>query len=288
MGVALDAFGLTMPPPYSPVRSCIYCGAKRYSIDRVKLGNEHIVPLCLDGKEILPEASCKKCESKTGGVEQYLFGNHGIYRAARIVVGSDSRNKDAKTTPLYLNPIFENGRPVSGHRVDFPADQSGPRYSVLVSYSNRPSVLRGFAMDHADGELNVMFLDLANPGVPTSSYSLPNFSPPGLDIVKLCRLLAKIAHAHATAELGMGGFEPFLPDFIRGRAILQTVAGVFGHHNEPFFPGGNFDGPYAIRHSIQPVGNSRFVVVDIALLTKTVFPRYSVVAGQMSHPIPAS
>jgi len=275
-----------MPPPYQPAGVCIYCGTKRYSIDRNKLGAEHIVPYCLDGEEILPEASCKKCEGKTGGVEQHLFGDHGHYRAARVVAGCDSREKGDKAVPLYLSPTFEKGKPTGGQRVDLPPNQSGPRYVSLVILSNRPAVLKGvtdISGEAAYPGVELFFTDLARPAGEPSSYGLPHFSPPGMDLVKFFRFLAKVAHAHAAAELGLDGFRPLLTDLIRGKEA-QMPWGLFGHHNDGFFPGGNFQGPYHVRHSVQSVGDTDYVVVDIGILFKAPgFPRYSVVAGTIDR-----
>src|SRR5215213_2744918 len=44
------------------IGECIYCGARRYSSERVKLGREHVVPRGLGGQWTVLEASCKKCE----------------------------------------------------------------------------------------------------------------------------------------------------------------------------------------------------------------------------------
>jgi len=234
----------------------------------------------LDGKEVLPEASCKKCEGKTGGVEQYLFGDHGHYRAARAVAGSNSRDRGKKTVPLYISLTFEKGRPTGGRRVDLPSDQAGPRFVALVVMGERPAVLRGIrdlSTEEAFPDVSLFFTDLARPDSKPSSYGLPSFSPPGLDLVRFLKFLAKVAHAHATAELGLGGFQPLLTDLIRGKD-KPIPWGLFGHHKEAFFPGGNWRGSYFVRHSIQTVSGVEYVVVDICILAD-LLPRYRVVAG---------
>jgi hypothetical protein len=47
---------------FGPVGRCIYCGATRYSMDRAKLGKEHIIPEGIGGNLELLEASCFRCE----------------------------------------------------------------------------------------------------------------------------------------------------------------------------------------------------------------------------------
>ena len=41
---------------------CIYCGSTEPSSGARRFGDEHVVPLALNGALVLPEASCKSCE----------------------------------------------------------------------------------------------------------------------------------------------------------------------------------------------------------------------------------
>jgi hypothetical protein len=51
---------LTAAAPYLPVGQCIYCKALRHSDARRNLGEEHIIPLALNGDLVLPAAACGK------------------------------------------------------------------------------------------------------------------------------------------------------------------------------------------------------------------------------------
>jgi hypothetical protein len=54
---------LETDPPivYAPVGRCIYCPDD----GSAGLGDEHIIPYSLNGTQILPQASCRKCEKIT-------------------------------------------------------------------------------------------------------------------------------------------------------------------------------------------------------------------------------
>src|SRR5262249_43485233 len=74
---------------------CIYCGAKRYSPERERLGDEHIVAFSLGGKVVLPQASCNKCEKMTSGIEyQYL---RFLLSNAVLVLNLPNRSKQRPT-----------------------------------------------------------------------------------------------------------------------------------------------------------------------------------------------
>lgn len=77
---------------YAPVGHCIYCGGTE------ELEKEHILPFALSGTAILPKASCRKCASITGAVEQELL--RGSFWPVRIFrnLRSRTKHKDAPTT----------------------------------------------------------------------------------------------------------------------------------------------------------------------------------------------
>jgi hypothetical protein len=59
-------FNLPVHPEqtYKAVKVRIYC------VDTATLGDEHIIPLGLGGRWVLPESSCSDCAKKTGAVER--------------------------------------------------------------------------------------------------------------------------------------------------------------------------------------------------------------------------
>ncbi|RWD14166.1 MAG: hypothetical protein EOS74_19480 [Mesorhizobium sp.] len=87
---------------YPRVGECIYCGATSYSPTRLKLGDEHIIPEALDGKLVLPEASCFECERSINWFEHYcLKQTFGPVRYALRMKSKRPQNRP-KTLPLEL------------------------------------------------------------------------------------------------------------------------------------------------------------------------------------------
>jgi hypothetical protein len=101
---------------------------------------------------------------------------------------------------------------------------------------------------------------------------------PSFDIIHLGRMLAKIAHAYAVAELGMHNFRPLLLDIILNRPPLYVAHYVGGIRDvEP--PMGNDLHEISIDKS--ELGGGRYVVVKIQLFADRKLPVYYVVAGEL-------
>jgi hypothetical protein len=252
-----------MSPPYQPVGQCIYCGATRYGLERKKLGEEHIVPYCVDGTHILPEASCKRCEVKTGGLEQSLFGNAGFYRAARVAARTKSRRKGPNTVPLWIGPDGNQAR------YDIPADEAP--LSLTAVHFGPPAILNGGGWYTPDKNVAIHHHQL-NSHMPRPGESIVT---PNIQLDSLQRLMAKIGHGYAVAELGLTGFTPFLIDCILGREENHPW-GLFGCVDDPAQP----SGAYQIGLSEWPVNDDVLIAVDVRLFGTLPFPRYRVVVGR--------
>lgn len=75
-----------------PLGYCLYCDRGG---DDLTLTREHIIPESIDGRTILPKATCEECREKLNReVEQELFG--AIYRPARRAFGYRSKNRGVK------------------------------------------------------------------------------------------------------------------------------------------------------------------------------------------------
>jgi hypothetical protein len=104
---------------------------------------------------------------------------------------------------------------------------------------------------------------------------------PEFDIDHLGRMLAKVAHAYAAAELGYSSFRPLLLGIILDRPplyISHYVGGIRGQ-----------EVPHGIDlHEIEidqtGLGQGRYVVVKIQLFANHKLPRYYVVAGDLTRP----
>lgn len=258
------------PHTYAPARVCIYCGAKRYSIDRVKLGEEHIVPYCINGDLIIPLASCKKCERITGALEQQLFGKHGPFRAARSAISANSRSghpaKVFQTIPLF---VTESGQMA---RLNVPRGDA-PHFIFNVEIDALPGLLIGQSADvFPEGRIKIEIRQL------NSAIKFPlgkSISPPAIKIANFLRLPAKIAHSFATAELGVGAFRPLLLDYIKDRQAKDVPWRFIGGACRE----GSSDKDYEISWREQTVQGLKYVVVEMRLFARLNLSKFIVIAG---------
>jgi hypothetical protein len=96
------------------------------------------------------------------------------------------------------------------------------------------------------------------------------------------RVMAKIAHSYAVAQLGLRGFEPFLIDLIHGRDVQRAPEFVGGDPQTPPPAGDKV-------HELDLLPHPKFVVVRIRLFASSsiegehTMPVYIVVAGKRSR-----
>jgi hypothetical protein len=96
---------------------------------------------------------------------------------------------------------------------------------------------------------------------------------------QLSRVLAKIAHSFAVAQLGLEGFTPLLLDLIHTRVVANAPELVGSDPNTPPPATG-------VMHQLSIVPHERFVVVRIRLFASSsidgdhAMPVYIVVAGE--------
>ena len=252
-----------MPPPYQPVGRCIYCGATKYSIDRAKLSEEHIVPFCVDGAHILPEASCKKCAGKTGGDEQKLFGKSGPFRPLRVEAGSRSRGKDGALTI----PYYPNG-PGRG-RFDVPPEADLPYVNARLVFGAPTAPETGDPIGMAR-DLSLLLSGRYD------NWHGPHVYSPVIEMAVLMRFLAKIGHGFAVAELG-SGFAPLLADFIT-KKDERVPWGLIGSIEQ----WGGAEPRYHLKHhAVSGRHGEVYAAVDIQLFSHMEFPGYRVLVGTM-------
>ena len=254
---------------YDPVGRCIYCGKLR---PEVSLHNEHIIPESLGGTLTLPDASCDICAKETHAYEGQCAGR--LYAPIRSQLGFPSkrtlRNRIKKFTMSF------DGVRRKIHQDEYPG--------IVISFVNGlPGVLVGTppAEDYSGGISIATLpgfgerLNKLRAKFPAREVSfMPEFS-----IDHLGKMLAKIAHAFATAELGYGNFRPHLLDIILNRPplyISQYVGGI--RDVEP--PLGN--DLHEIEIDKTGLGKGHYVVVRIQLFADRKLPTYYVVAGELA------
>lgn len=103
---------------------------------------------------------------------------------------------------------------------------------------------------------------------------------PGADQA-FCRMLAKIAHAYAAAELGLDAFAPALDHYIRDTRQVRRFEWIGADElippPRPVF--------HDIRWRIQSVGMFNYLVVDLRLFSFLGSPQYHIVVGQTKRPL---
>ena len=259
---------------YPSVGICIYCGSDTYAhgSDR-KLGDEHIVPEGLGGRLILKEASCKACETITSQAE--LEWLRGSFYAARVHKGF---GKKKKRTPLLLPlKVFTNGEVVTK---TVPLEEYPPMVVTLLF--DTPEIL--LDLDPVDKVLSggvaigilPSFGELLKDYLAQGSVTI---EPPrkSATSTQLGRMLAKIAHAYAVAELGIKGFNAVLQPIILGSDTRHLAYYVGGSRE--------ISPPLSCHYSISLL-NSRstngmtFYEVAIRLLSDIQgMPTYRVIVG---------
>jgi hypothetical protein len=272
------------PKTYAPFGRCVYCGVAS------DLSDEHIVPLGLGGRLVLPQASCSVCSAKTSKVERTCLRT--MLGPLRLLYGLPSRRKAKRPEYLQLKiKRSENSEweeiPVAQERYPFlitlPRFDDAPGFLALTDEgsSKGPSTetfwIRG-ASPHRD------FFELL--GSLVRELRVHTVMPVAkADVPAFCSMLAKIA----LASLAANGGRP-LP----GSTLAQIAVGQ-NMQNCRYYIGtlrGN-EKPSQRLHevSIGTVLQSGAAIVRIRLLAKLGTPTYLVVApvgvrGVLEAPVP--
>lgn len=186
---------------YTKVGRCIYCGTIHTEADDA-LEQEHIIPLAFGGALLLPQASCRNCATITSRIETACF--RGMLSTARDHMRIVGRQKVKKRDRLPVQITGSNRThsvPVSQHpsaliQLHLPM----PRLALLMP----PEPVTDLA-----GRVVIVPMT-PDIGVRASRISNDVTLTPGLLASDVYRLIAKIGHAFATAELGHGTFQPLL------------------------------------------------------------------------------
>jgi hypothetical protein len=255
---------------YQPVNACIYCRA-----DDVPLTKEHVIPFALNGNITLRAASCSVCAKSTSAIElDFCRMGYGIYRAE---TGAQSR-KPAKLAKLLEKTVNLEGKRFDGSSVtvSVPIGRVPPLRGVLRFPV--PGVESGLPPD-AEGECRTEFppghdlrlrtlrLELGLAELTSTVFTIP--------ITSVMRVLAKIAHAYAVAELGIDGFRPVLVDLIiDGPPNPVNLYHYVGEHEPSAIQAPD---PLTLRRT--QIGAETWAVVDISLHFNPRFPMYQVYVG---------
>jgi hypothetical protein len=216
---------MAAPPPikmtrrerYASAGRCIYC-----AVEGVPLTDEHIVPESLGGDLIIEKATCEECQAQTHAFEGHACD---VYRAIRRQLNFPSKTKGKKAALRSGSEKFildVDGRRVKVSAEEFPALLTSLAFPL-------PTVLFNLASDgdlpltggvHSI-ELMPQFGERLNEI--KRKYRANSVSIVGVDKAHRMdagdfgRMLAKIGHSYAVAQLGLDGFKPVLSNIIRGQ-----------------------------------------------------------------------
>ena len=186
---------------YESVGQCIYCGSTS------KLSDEHIIPLGLGGRLILPKASCATCSEKTSKLERTCLRT--MYGPLRMLYGLPSRRKNKRPETLQLKvkrteesewEYVQVAQERYPFLITFPYfDAPGALTILEESAAGGPATrrlwIRGASPHHDFHELLQSLTEefQVHSLMPESKAEVPSF----------CSLLAKIAVSYAVAERGI-------------------------------------------------------------------------------------
>lgn len=264
---------------YQPVWRCIYCGD---DTSPRKLQKEHIVPLSLGGKSVLPKASCEKCAEKTKEFETYCARN--IYGKFRIKHDLPTRHPEQRPEELPLE-------------IEFPG-YTEQRYLPVSDYPDVPipmpifplaGIERGVKRSNNFGKV---VLKVLSPKYPARSGDYQKIRPPEsvafwqkveFKFFDFARLLAKIAHSYAIAESGLDAFTPLLPSLILGEddTLPYFVGSTPADVSDALNLKSNKNSK--LHLFTRQIRGSTYLCVIVHLWPELTFPPYQVVTGEVDQ-----
>jgi HNH endonuclease len=256
---------------------CIYCNKQ----PPPALTLEHIIPESIGGMLKIERASCAGCQDQTHAFEGHacltmLPMRRQLNFPQKSRGAKDRIRRKAERFVLMLDrnrvkvPIEEFPALLMSLVFPFPGILLGqkPEDKPLTGGVYSAEVLEGF------GEK----LNRIKAKYRANSIAIMGIEPNGRGSEDdYGRMLAKIAHSYAAAELGCGNFRPFLEHVIRGLKPYYL----------PYFIGSDFvkDKPpsddlhdISIDQSIP--GAEKYVVVKLRLHANRNTPTHFIVAGQ--------
>ncbi|MBI5128096.1 MAG: hypothetical protein HZA66_01520 [Rhodopseudomonas palustris] len=260
------------PRRYGSSDRCIYCG----SLDG--LTKEHIIPYALGGTWIFPKASCKTCAKITAAFEGQFCRT--ILGPLRMLYNMPTRRPKERPRHLALKVKYPSSNDWEIAYVDrdicpfliglplypLPSALTGKQTNEVSGSATREFWLRGGGF-WQDRDSHLQWLCNILGAVQVMPMAEVQTDP-------FCLTLAKIAHAFTAAELGNGGFKPFLTEMVRHRDVSRCSELIGGGRGNEM--------PSEAVHEIkfdEEAASKGLIVVFVRLLAVLGAPTYSVVSG---------
>ena len=254
------------PKVFNPAGRCVYCGDRGPRLTR-----EHILPQGLGGGLILPKASCEACRKVTSDLETYCL--RGLWLPHRLNIGL-VRHPDELGDTLPLRFKVDDREEVRRVR-----RENFPNYLALPQIYRAPGmVCGGTPGEFFRVSFNICGIEEELRALHESGNAMlvDNF-----DMNKFARMLAKIAHSLAAAEIGVDHFDPALPDFILGHAP-DLASYLVGAWIEPYGHAPPTVPLHQVGLGMQQWGRRWLASVRIKLFTNQPnAPVYQVIVGEL-------
>jgi hypothetical protein len=255
---------------------CIYCN----EISETPLTSEHIIPESLGGTLVIENASCAICADQSHAFEGHACN---VLRPVRRQLGLPQKHRGAKQRANRKAERFV--LMLDRNRVKVPIEEFPallvslvfPPPGILLGQKPEDKLLTGGVYS---AELLEKFgekLNRVRAKYRADSVGIMGIEPRARgEQDDFGRMLAKIAHSYAAAELGCGSFHPFLVHIIRGVKPYYL----------PHFIGSGIgkQPPFSDLHQIEidagGMGGASLVVVKIRLFANRDTPTHYVVVGR--------
>jgi hypothetical protein len=265
---------VTPPIRYQKAGYCIYCGDRSAG-----LSEEHILPYGLAGDcLVLPKSSCAKCQSSTGKAEIICLRH--LWWPFRTRTGMPSRTAAPEAFSLKRMKVEEYD-PIEDKIVSYVQlgmdDLKPEQYPLFYQTFEFPSpgILAGRSSSQDTGYQLWCKIDEVE-FRKTGSRDKEGFRlSPGAPEA-FCRMLAKIAHSYAAANLRGEQFDPLLDKYIQGESLdrLQLIdcSGA---------PTTSKTTLHRISMSKEVIHGEIYVVVAVQLFACLGTPTHLVVVGKL-------
>jgi hypothetical protein len=218
---------------------------------------------------VLDEASCTECARVINGFESPIIGSLEHFRTR---YGARTRRpKDRKTSFTF--------RRADGTAVNIPAEDV-PATAFLYKFG-RANILRGLPpFDPTFEWMLVPYCDNDTMRIAIERYGWDAQLQLKTKPHEFARLLAKIAHSYAVAELGIDAFDPLCLDVIMGRTSNcgYLVGGSMDIQPLPDSTSDHYIGVGLIDEPQKP----KLVLVPLRLFQQMGSPHHHVVVGRVS------
>jgi len=260
---------VTKPKRYPPVGRCIYCGRTE------GLTDEHIVPLALNGAWILPKSTCPRCSKITAQIETAAL--HKTYLGYRIQKDFRTRRRKQRNAKR-----IKVTRRSEGKTEVFYDDFKNAPVFLMHMRLQPPTILTNKEPPKGHSAMSMLIATDIRHFVTTQKLASGEFISE-YNHKSVARMLAKIAHAYACAELGLGRFNPLLPGLILGEVewVYNYLVGGDYVVNAPHTPLPKLPLMHSLHLTSEKAGSGkRFYVAKIRLFAYEVSPVYTIIVGQ--------